>query len=110
MPPCPAYLSAPPLNLALRPRALPLSTDPTKPPPDPATDREQRDRSIKELYVRLQAVFPGFDPKKEPAYGRQTSVLKGGHAGMNQASPVAQRTPQMGNMPAPSASRTGSVS
>jgi hypothetical protein len=100
-PPCPAYLTAPPLNLSLKPRALEGSDKGM----DLVADREERDKSIKELYSRLQAVFPGFDPKKEPVYRVPPQGGPQGqkhNPGMSQASPTAQKTPQMTNMPAPS--------
>ena len=105
-PPCPAYLSPPPLNLALRLTAQPIAPEGVDYPLDPVADREQRDKSIRELYERLQQVFPDFDPKKEPAYGRLPGAQKQG----SQASPTAQKTPQMGNMPAPPGSQGGGMS
>jgi hypothetical protein len=101
IPPCPAYLTAPPLNLSLRLRAQPIAPEGVEYPLDPVADREQRDQSIKELYERLQSVFPGFDPRKEPAYGKPGVTQKASTSSMSQASPTGQKTPQMGNMPAP---------
>lgn len=106
VPPCPAYLSAPPLNLSLKPRAMAAPPDAPETKVDPVADREDRDKSIKDLYMRLQAVFPGFDPKKEPLYRMppQTGGPQGqkpGNPGMSQASPTGHKTPQMTNMPAP---------
>lgn len=105
-PPCPAYLSAPPLNLSIKLRTQPMSVEGSDVKIDPNTDREERANSIKDLYQRLQAVFPGFDPKKEPVYrvNAQQGGLPGqkpGNQGMSQASPTTQRTPQMTNMPVP---------
>ncbi|KPM39782.1 hypothetical protein AK830_g6757 [Neonectria ditissima] len=111
-PPCPAYLSAPPLNLSLKLRPIAAGADGAENNIDPVADRDERDRSIKDLYSRLQAVFPGFDPKKEPLYrmpaqtgGSQGQKPGGAMSAMgamaNQASPTGQRTPQMTNMPAP---------
>lgn len=101
VPPCPAFLSAPPLNLTLRPRAQPSSAEGTDTKVDPSTDREQRDKSIKELYARLQAVFPGFDPKKEPPY-RMPAAGKAGNP-LGQGSPAPSKAPQLPNAPMPSA-------
>lgn len=98
--PCPAYLSAPPLNMALKLRAQPLGGDNPEETIDLVADREERDRSMKDLYRRLQAVYPGFDPKLEPAY-KNAMGQKGGNPGSTQASPTIQQGPQMGNMPAP---------
>ncbi|KAF4984864.1 hypothetical protein FZEAL_17 [Fusarium zealandicum] len=100
VPPCPAYLSAPPLNLAVKLRAPALGADGSENKIDPVADREERDKSIKDLYSRLQAAFPGCDPKKEPV-SRPQGGQKLGNPGANQASPTAHRTPQMTNMPAP---------
>ncbi|UKZ47130.1 hypothetical protein TrVGV298_001344 [Trichoderma virens] len=102
-PPCPAYLSAPPLNLTLRPRGVPIGAENSATPPDPVVDREERNKSIMDLYRRLQAVFPTFDPKKEPAFRTAPSGQKPGNpmAPSQQASPAAQRTPQLPNMPGP---------
>lgn len=101
VPPCPAYLTAPPLNISLKLRALPIGAEGSEIPIDPVADREDRDRSIKELYRRLQAAFPGVDTKKEPAFRMPGAGQKPGHHGGSQASPTAQRTPQMPNMPGP---------
>jgi len=101
VPPCPAYLSAPPLNLSAKLRAQPVVLEGVDSKVNLATDREERDKSIKALYQRLQAVFPGFDPKKEPVFRMASVGQKSGNAAGNQASPTTHKTPQMTNMPAP---------
>ena len=103
VPPCPAYLSAPPLNLALKLRAPAVGgPEGSENNIDPVADREERNNSIKDLYSRLQAAFPGFDPKKEPAFrGNAQGGQKPGNLMGNQASPTAQRTPKITNMGAP---------
>jgi hypothetical protein len=101
VPPCPAYLSAPPLNLSAKLKAQPVVPEGVDGQINLATDREERDKSIKDLYQRLQAVFPGFDPKKEPAFRVAGAGQKAGNAAGSQASPTTQKTPQMTNMPAP---------
>jgi hypothetical protein len=103
IPPCPAYLSPPPLNLNLRLRAPPVTLEGMTQPFDPTADRQSRDKSIRDLYQRLQAVFPGIDPKKEPTYKMPPGGPRPGHqgGGMNQASPTVQQAPQMPNMAAP---------
>jgi hypothetical protein len=89
---------------------------------EPAPDREESDKTIKELYKKLQALFPGIDPKKEPAYQApnpraQGQVQQGqqgsqGHkmAGIqNQGSPPpgqAQKMPQMVNVSAAPTAQT----
>ncbi|KAM5357713.1 hypothetical protein ACJZ2D_015977 [Fusarium nematophilum] len=108
VPPCPS-LSAPPLNLSLKLRAPAVGPDGSDNKIDPVADREERDKSIKDLYSRLQAAFPGFDPKKEPAFRMSTQAggQKTGNPAANQASPTAQKTPQMTSMPAPPMPQTG---
>lgn len=103
VPPCPAYLTAPPLNLGLRLRAQPIGAEGTDANVDPMTDRTERDGSIRELYRRLQGVFPSFDPKKEPAFGRPgpPGQKPGSLSGPSQVSPTVQQAPQMPSMPAP---------
>jgi len=111
LPPCPAYLSPPPMNLSLK-----LKTQPGAETADPAAERADRDRGLKNLYARLQALFPGIDPRKEPAFQAPNARQQpggaqgrpGGGQGMktipNQGSPPAdpgQRTPQMANASAP---------
>lgn len=62
VPQSPAYLTPPNLNLTLKLRTPAENPDAKA---DPA-DRESRAQAIKDLYSRLQAAFPGVDPKKEP--------------------------------------------
>lgn len=100
-PPCPAYLSAPPLNLSLKLRAAPIRAEGQDANIDPVADRAERDQSIKDLYRRLQAVFPGFDPKKEPVFRPGAGQKAGIGQGPNQASPTVPQNPQMPNITAP---------
>ncbi|KAI6769200.1 hypothetical protein HG531_010304 [Fusarium graminearum] len=100
VPPCPAYLNAPPLNLSAKLR--PPEIEGIENNIDPVADREERNNSIKDLYSRLQAAFPGFDPKKEPVFrANAQGGQKPGNMMGSQASPTAQRTPKMTNMGAP---------
>lgn len=57
----------------------PSASDSSEKPSDPdpeqeekdsllTADREERDKFIRELYKKLQAQFPGIDPRREPAY------------------------------------------
>lgn len=101
VPPCPAYLSAPPLNLSLRLRSPSVVPEGQDANIDTVADRQERDKSIRDLYKRLQAVFPGFDPKKEPAFRMPGPGQKSGGQGSNQASPTVQQNPQMPTMSAP---------
>lgn len=126
VPPCPAHLMPPPLNLSIKMRS------PTAPGPDSnenpsepdsekdrllTADREERDKLLKELYRKLQAQFPGIDPRREPAYampnqGQQqqhNNQRSGGPGGGGPAStqgspaanPQAQRSGQTPTQPAP---------
>ncbi|KXH47184.1 hypothetical protein CSIM01_06466 [Colletotrichum simmondsii] len=109
VPPSPAYLSSPPLNMALKIRNSTPPGDIPENNPDPMTDREERSKYLSELYRKLQALFPNADPKKEPplqAAGRPQG--QPGQQGQGQrppshhASPAmaqAQRPMQMQNMP-----------
>ncbi|KAF5027533.1 hypothetical protein F66182_350 [Fusarium sp. NRRL 66182] len=103
VPPCPAYLSAPPLNLNLKLKMPAVGgSEGSENNMDPVADREERHKSIQDLYSRLQAAFPGFDPKKEPAFRTNAQGgQKPGNPMGSQASPTTQRTPKMTNMGAP---------
>lgn len=121
----PNPLVTPPiLNLNLKVRAAPTQAN-EKPPPDPATDRADRARVLKELYQKLQVLFPHIDPNEELANpmgvpnpnrpgmkgpngqpagpGGQGQVAGGQGSNHGSPAPGAQlhRTPQMGNTPAP---------
>ena len=120
-PACPAYLTPPPLNLSIKMRAAaPAPGEATETPSDPTADRLERDKVIKELYRRLQAVFPGIDPKKEPASqmggprpagqpgqgggkgtNGQMSAGPGSAHGSPAPGPPMNKTPQMANAAAP---------
>ncbi|KAK4235277.1 hypothetical protein C8A03DRAFT_17954 [Achaetomium macrosporum] len=66
-PTSPGYLTAPPLNLQLKIRLPPNNPDdPVEQPADPMADRAERDQILKNLYKKLQALYPGIDPRKEP--------------------------------------------
>ena len=63
--PCPAYLKAPPLNTSIQVRQQgPEGAADSKIDP---SDREATAKYLQELYRKLQALFPGIDPNKEPA-------------------------------------------
>lgn len=118
----PAQFSAPPMNLSLRLRGEPVgAVDQANPQPiDAAKDRDERDKYLKELYKKLQALFPGVDPKKEypppgttmrPGTGQQPpqaggKVQNGHQTGSNHSSPAPgtqlQKTPQMAHVAIPS--------
>ncbi len=122
-PACPAYLMPPPLNLSIKMRAaVPAPGEVTEGPVDPNADREERDKVLKELYRRLQSMFPGIDPKKEPAsqmpsqrptgqhqpgqpgakgFNGQPSGGPNSNHGRPAPGPHGQRTPQMAHALAP---------
>ncbi|GJC77997.1 glutamine repeat protein-1 [Colletotrichum tofieldiae] len=111
VPPSPAYLSSPPLNMTLKIRNSTPPGDIPENNPDPVTDREERSKYLTELYMKLQALFPNADPKKEPAFQTPARAQgQQGPQGMGQgqrppshhASPAmaqAQRPMQMQNLP-----------
>ncbi|KAF1737179.1 hypothetical protein CRV24_002795 [Beauveria bassiana] len=105
-PPYPTFMTAPPLNLSLRPRAQPMVPDGSDAKIDPAADREERDKAIKDLYRRLQAAYPGVDFKKESA-ARLQHGQKPGNPAAFQGSPISQKTPQIPNAPPPQVSQLG---
>jgi hypothetical protein len=111
VPPCPHYLMAPPLNLSVKLRSPAQAMEGADPNMDLQTDRAARDKSLKDLYKRLQAVFPGIDWKKEPANRMSNAPPnappKNNLGAFYQPSPSAQKTPQMSNMPAPPTSQGG---
>ncbi|UQC76000.1 uncharacterized protein CLUP02_17510 [Colletotrichum lupini] len=109
VPPSPAYLSSPPLNMALKIRNSTPPGDIPENNPDPMTDREERSKYLSELYRKLQALFPNADPKKEPPFqaagrpqGQPGQQGQGQRPPSHHASPAmaqAQRPMQMQNMP-----------
>ncbi|KAF4816584.1 Reticulocyte-binding protein 2-like protein a [Colletotrichum siamense] len=112
VPPSPAYLSSPPLNMTLKVRLQTPPGDVAENNPDPTTDRQERSSYLTELYNKLQALFPNVDPKKEPAFQTparpqgqhpgQQGMAQGQRPPSHQASPgmaQAQRPMQMQNMP-----------
>lgn len=116
-------VTPPPLNLNIKVRAPQTQAD-EKQLPDPVADRAERARLLRELYQKLQALFPHIDPNEELSNPMGVSNpnrpgMKGpngqpaapgpgqvaGGQGSNHGSPAPgaqlQRTPQMGNTPAP---------
>lgn len=119
---CPALLTPPPLNLNIKLRVLQSTPgDSTEAMPDPNLDRVERDRILKDLYKKLQALYPGIDPRKEiasqmpnarpgqlgqhPNQAMMKTQQNGQMAGSNHSSPApglqAHKTPQMANAAAP---------
>lgn len=91
----PAVLMPPPLNLGLKLRVS--SDESPEKMPDPNADREERDRLMKHLYSKLQALFPGVDPKKEgPPAGSNPRPSNAQQMNPNQQNPQ-QQNPQQQN-------------
>ncbi|KAL3421077.1 hypothetical protein PVAG01_07522 [Phlyctema vagabunda] len=64
IPPHPGIMSAPPTRKPNSPSTgSPVNADVKS---DHGEGDEERDTTLKELYERLQALFPGVDPKKDP--------------------------------------------
>lgn len=129
VPLCPAHLMPPPLNLNIKMRSPTTSaadSSEKQSEPDPereekdrllTADRQERDKLMKELYKKLQALFPGIDPRREPAYAianpgvqqQNNSQRPGGpqsggpspHQGSPAPAPQAQRPGQTPTQPAP---------
>ncbi len=107
----PQLLTPPSLNLRIKlrgqtPTPTPASDSSEPNKTDPNADLEDRDKYLKELYRRLQALYPGVDPKKEPAFppagpGANQKQGPGSGPGSNQPSPAPQKTPQMATVSAP---------
>jgi hypothetical protein len=84
IPPHPAILSAPPLT----PKALSINHTISTSSPNTNLKKEEyedkkaedfeedRDKILKDQYKRLQALFPGVDPKKEPAPQSANAVAR----------------------------------
>lgn len=89
----PAVLMPPPLNLGLKLRVS--SDESPEKMPDPNADREERDRLMKHLYSKLQALFPGVDPKKEgPPAGSNPRPSNAQQMNPNQQNPQQQNPNQ----------------
>ena len=100
LPPCPAYLKAPPLHTKIKLRAM-QGPDGTEGKAEPS-DRDETAKYITELYLKLQGLYPDVDPNKEPTFqmsgNRQgTNTAKPGVQTPSQASPVPgnKQTPTM---------------
>ncbi|KAI2618816.1 hypothetical protein GGR54DRAFT_143869 [Hypoxylon sp. NC1633] len=100
--PCPTYLKAPPLNIRIK---LRIAVGPDGVESQETPDREETAKYLQDLYKKLQSLYPGIDPNKEPAYtappARQgTQIMNAAKPGPqtpSQASPVPgkQKTPKM---------------
>jgi len=109
----PAILSAPSfsVDIKLKSQSPQPASDSTEAKQNVNAEREQRIKDLQDLYSKLQARYPGVDPRKEPAFPQAINpgqVAQNQHAGkasgVNQASPgpaQQQRTPQMAAASAP---------
>ncbi|KAL7628942.1 hypothetical protein AAE478_000459 [Parahypoxylon ruwenzoriense] len=111
--PCPTYLRAPPLNTSIKLKMI----SPDGSDSQDASDRNETAKYIQELYRKLQGLYPGIDPNKEPTYplpparqGTQpANAAKPGTQTSSQPSPVPgkQKTPKMAtSAPPPSAANS----
>ncbi|KAI1107435.1 hypothetical protein F4804DRAFT_160355 [Jackrogersella minutella] len=100
--PSPTYLKAPPLNIGIK---LRMMVGPDGSESQEAPDREETARYIQDLYKKLQALYPGIDPNKEPVFpvppgrqgGQPANTVRPGSRTPGQPSPVPgkQKTPKM---------------
>lgn len=98
VPPHPAYLTSPTLQQSLKSKSQTAGTQAGEGPTDTAADREESFTYLSELYDKLQALFPGIDPTKEPSHPQQRpqgppgqGPVQGQRPGGQQGSPtVAQ--------------------
>lgn len=111
----PAFLTPPPLNLQIRLKLPPANPeDPVERPADPIADRAERDQLMRNLYKKLQSLYPGLDPKKEPttqpaggAAGRPMNAA--GNSGVGGKAPAGQNGNGNGSGHGQSASGSGSM-
>ncbi|KAI1143056.1 hypothetical protein F5Y05DRAFT_408509 [Hypoxylon sp. FL0543] len=107
--PCPTYMKPPPLNTNIK---LKMTAGPDGSESQEAPDRAETVKYIQELYKKLQSLYPGIDPNKEPPFpsapGRQgtqqANVARPGTRTPGQPSPVPsnQKTPKMATSAPPS--------
>lgn len=92
LPPCPAYLKAPPLHTKIKLRAM-QGPDGAEGKAEPS-DRDETAKYITELYLKLQGLYPDVDPNKEPTF-----QMSGNRQGTNTAKPGAQTPSQASPVP-----------
>ncbi|KAI1333079.1 hypothetical protein F5Y16DRAFT_354746 [Xylariaceae sp. FL0255] len=109
--PCPAYLKPPTLNTSIKLRG-PAAPDGTETKIE-LPDREETSKFIIDLYKKLQGLYPGVDPNREPTFTMPSGSGRAGAQGPgstasgtqtpSQASPVPgkQKTPTMANSAPP---------
>lgn len=89
----PAYIAPPPWNLSIKLRKPATAPPQSDAKLDPTADREERVKYISELYSKLQALFPGVDPKTEPPQPPRPQGQPGGPQAHGQRPPGQQNTP-----------------
>ncbi|KAI0147605.1 hypothetical protein GGR57DRAFT_247964 [Xylariaceae sp. FL1272] len=103
VPPCPAYLKAPPLSTHIKMRQAPTA-DGVEHKMEP-TDREETVRYLEGLYTQLQGLYPGIDPNKEPAFRMTGGPGRAGAQGGTNSTPGTQTpghtSPTPGQQPTP---------
>lgn len=100
--PAPMYLSPPPFNLKLKYRPVaPPGADGEE--VDGGEGREEREKYLKEQYQKLQALFPGIDPTREPTF-RPMARQSQPNAGT-----TGQNAQQMGHMGGPQGPMQGNA-
>ncbi|KAL1871026.1 hypothetical protein VTK73DRAFT_2335 [Phialemonium thermophilum] len=97
VPQSPQFLTAPPLNFKIKMRSQPpMAGDSNEKQLDANEDRLERDQFLKELYRKLQGLFPGVDPRKEAAL--QTGSARGGQANASNQQRIQNGQRQVGDM------------
>ncbi|CAJ2502145.1 Uu.00g049980.m01.CDS01 [Anthostomella pinea] len=96
--PNPAYLRAPTLNTSVKLRQMP-GADENEVKAEAPT-REETAKYMAELYSKLQGLYPGVDPSKEPVFpatAGRPGAAKPGTQTPGQSSPVPgkQKTPKL---------------
>ncbi|KAI0597014.1 hypothetical protein F4775DRAFT_272046 [Biscogniauxia sp. FL1348] len=110
--PCPAYLQAPPLHMNIKLKQLQgTEGGETK---SEVSEREETAKYMGDLYKKLQGLYPGVDPTKEPAFSMPAArpgaqAPKPGSQTPGQASPVPgkQKTPKLASSGPPQPMTTG---
>ncbi|KAI0409546.1 hypothetical protein F4802DRAFT_544455 [Xylaria palmicola] len=108
--PYPAFLKPPTLNINIKLRPM-QGQDGTEVKTD-SPDREETIKYIRELYKKLQALFPDIDPNKEPSIRTQAQSHNSTQSGTQtpaQASPAPgkQSTPTLATSAPPQPTTTG---
>jgi hypothetical protein len=101
--PSPSYLRPPPISIKVKLKPMP-GPDGADSKAEP-TDRGETAKYFQELYAKLQGLYPGVDPNKEPTFP-PTSQRLGGQ-GPNAPKQGAQASPVPGNKKTPKMATSG---